>query len=95
MSDDANQGDEPSAGFLWDPIKRADGQRVQQCDLSGHFFAEVSSTLNGVWAYTIRNYENETMARGTDRTERDVKAAVVAWDEATCAGETDPEPLAD
>ena len=82
--------------LTWDEIERGDGRLVRQCDLSGHFFAELlHDSLTRTWSVRILDYENNLMACAAGLTEVHATNVVERWDRDIVKASTDPTPIAD
>ena len=81
--------------FTWDEIEREDGRSVRQCDLGGHYWAELSrDPSTRTWLVRILDYENNLMACAAGLTEPHAITLVEQWDRDIVQVGTDPTPIA-
>ena len=81
--------------FTWEDIERDDGGLIRQCDLSGHYWAELSRDPSAqTWLVRILDYENNLMACAAGLTESHAIAVVEQWDRDVVQAATDPTPIA-
>jgi len=81
--------------LMWDEIERDAGQTVRQCDLNGHFFAELlEDSLTRTWAVRICDYENNLMACAAGLTEVHATNVVERWDREIEQASAEPTPIA-
>ena len=82
--------------LIWDEIERKDGQRVRQCDLSGHFWAELSHNASAcAWEIRILDYENNVMACAAGLTEAHAMSVVERWDHDIVLADSEPIPISE
>jgi len=82
-------------GLTWDEIDRGDGRLVRQCDLSGHFFAELlHDSLTRTWSVRIFDFENNLMACAAGLTELHATNVVEQWDRDIVQASAEPTPIA-
>ena len=81
--------------LTWDEIERGEGGSVRQCDLSGHFFAELRhDSLTRTWSVRILDYDNNLMACAAGLTEGHATNVVEQWDRDIVQASTDSTPIA-
>ena len=79
----------------WVDIERDDGGSVRQCDLSGHYWAELRHDASTqTWLIRILDYENNLMACAAGLTEPNAIAVVEHWDRDILRAGTNPTPIA-